>query len=166
MKTPSMFALLLTGSLLLAGTQGSIAAEPDAAPTASTHQGVVEGRKENGLDVFLGIPFAAAPVHELRWKKPQAVAAWTGTRDRSWGVRPVGASEPQPPPEGNFNQFFWLWTPCNFGDRSLFFHSNDDGAGNPWNQRAVIVSDGGTEQHADAATFTADWQPGSRRIAR
>lgn len=80
MKTPSMFALLLTGSLLLAGTQGSIAAEPDAAPTASTHQGVVEGRKENGLDVFLGIPFAAAPVHELRWKKPQAVAAWTGTR--------------------------------------------------------------------------------------
>src|SRR3546814_7590358 len=29
---------------------------------------------------------------------------WTGTRDRSWGIRPVGASEPQPPPEENFNQ--------------------------------------------------------------
>ena len=87
-------------------------------------------------------------------------SAWTGTRDRSWGVRPVGASEPQPPPEGNFNQFFWLWTPCNFGDRSLFFHSNDDGAGNPWNRRAVIVGDGGTEQHFDAATFGAEWQPG------
>src|SRR3546814_1651977 len=39
---------------------------------------------------------------------------WTGTRDRSWGIRPVGTSDPQPPPEGNFNQFFWLWTPCNF----------------------------------------------------
>src|SRR3546814_3464752 len=57
---------------------------------------------------------------------------WTGTRDRSWGIRPVGTSEPQPPPEGNFNQFFWLWTPCNFADRSLFFHSNDDGDGHPW----------------------------------
>lgn len=91
---------------------------------------------------------------------------WTGTRDRSWGVRPVGASEPQPPPEGNFNQFFWLWTPCNFDDRSLFFHSNDDGAGNPWNRRAVIVGDGGTEQHFDAATFGATWQPASRRIAK
>lgn len=91
---------------------------------------------------------------------------WTGTRDRSWGVRPVGASEPQPPPEGNFNQFFWLWTPCNFDDRSLFFHSNDDGAGNPWNRRAVIVGDGGTEQHFDAATFGATWQPSSRRIAK
>jgi hypothetical protein len=90
---------------------------------------------------------------------------WTGTRDRSWGVRPVGASEPQPPPEGNFNQFFWLWTPCNFEDRSLFFHSNDDGGGNPWNRRAVIARDGGTEEHFDASTFDATWTPGSRRIA-
>src|SRR3546814_13110216 len=93
-------------------------------------------------------------------------ADWAGTRDRSWGIRPVGAAEPQPPPQGNFHQFFWLWTPCNFEDRSLFFHSNDDGAGTPWNRRAVIVADGGTERHFDAATFAVDWQAGSRRIAR
>lgn len=92
--------------------------------------------------------------------------SWSGTRDRSWGVRPVGASEPQPPPEGNFTQFFWLWTPCNFEGRSLFFHSNDDREGNSWNRRAVIVGDGGTEQHFDAATFTIGWQPGTRRVAR
>lgn len=93
-------------------------------------------------------------------------AGWAGTRDRSWGVRPVGASEPQPPPEGNFNQFFWLWTPCNFGDRSLFFHSNDDGAGSPWNRRAVIASDTGAETHFDAAVFVAEWQSGTRRVAK
>ena len=29
----------------------------------------------------------------------------------------------------------------------------------------MIVGDGGTEQHFDAATFGAAWQPGSRRIA-
>ncbi|BBB10837.1 hypothetical protein [Sphingopyxis sp. FD7] len=90
---------------------------------------------------------------------------WTGTRDRSWGIRPVGASEPQPPPGGNFAQFFWLWTPCNFADRSLFFHSNDDAAGAPWNRRAVIVTDKGTETHFDAARFAISWQPGTRRIA-
>ena len=91
---------------------------------------------------------------------------WAGTRDRSWGIRPVGASEPQPPPEGNFSQFFWLWTPCNFESDSLFFHSNDDGAGDPWNRRAVIMGDGGTEQHFDDATFDVEWQPASRRIAK
>lgn len=91
--------------------------------------------------------------------------SWTGTRDRSWGIRPVGAPEPQPPPEGNFNQFFWLWTPCNFTDRSLFFHSNDDGDGNPWNRRAVLIGDDGTELHFDDARFTVDWQSGTRRVA-
>lgn len=90
---------------------------------------------------------------------------WTGTRDRSWGIRPVGASEPQPPPEGNFAQFFWLWTPCNFADRSLFFHSNDDAAGAPWNRRAVIVTDKGNENHFDDARFVVEWQAGTRRIA-
>src|SRR3546814_2636584 len=48
---------------------------------------------------------------------------------------------------------------------SLFFHSNDDGAGNPWNRRAVVVGDGGTERHFDAASFDIKWQAGSQRIA-
>jgi hypothetical protein len=92
-------------------------------------------------------------------------ANWTGTRDRSWGIRPVGAPESQPPAEGPFSQFFWIWTPMNFVDRSLFFHSNDDREGQPWNRRAVIVGDGGNEQHFDSATFALDWQPGTRRIS-
>lgn len=81
MKASSMLALLLTGGLLLAGAENGVAAGPPAsAPTASTREGIVEGHRQDGLDVFLGIPFAAPPVGALRWKQPQAVAAWTGTR--------------------------------------------------------------------------------------
>ncbi len=80
MKIASMLAWLLTGSLLLAGTQDSFAAQPASAPSVDTRDGVVEGRRENGLDVFLGLPFAAPPVGALRWKEPQAVATWNGTR--------------------------------------------------------------------------------------
>ncbi|WP_447929464.1 hypothetical protein [Sphingopyxis fribergensis] len=93
-------------------------------------------------------------------------ADWAGTRDRSWGIRPVGAAEPQPPPQGNFSQFFWLWTPCNFADRSLFFHSNDDGEGAPWNRRAVLVGANGGERHYADPAFYAEWQPGTRRLSR
>ena len=76
MKFPSMPPWLLTGGLLFPGAQSGIAAEPStSAPTASTRQGIVEGRKENGLDAFLGIPFAAPPVGALRWKEPQSAAA-------------------------------------------------------------------------------------------
>lgn len=92
--------------------------------------------------------------------------SFTGTRDRSWGIRPVGASDPQPPPSslsGALPQFFWLWTPCNFAGHSLFLHTNDDGAGEPWNRRGVLFPDGGKEQHFDTVDIDIKWNPGSRR---
>jgi len=65
-----------------------------------------------------------------------------GTRDRSWGVRPIGAPDPQPSfPTGPMG-FFWQWTPLNFADKSVFFHVNADTEGRPWNTRAVILPDG------------------------
>ena len=69
------------------------------------------------------------------------VTGFVGARDRSWGVRPVGARDPQPPPV--VPQFFWLWSPCVFPDRDLFWHTNDDELGRPWNRRGVVMSVGG-----------------------
>jgi hypothetical protein len=69
-------------------------------------------------------------------------AGWTGTRDRSWGIRPVGAPDPQPTPGAGVAGFFWQWTPVNFADKSVFFHVNADTDGKPWNTRAVILPDG------------------------
>ncbi|MCU0733346.1 MAG: hypothetical protein MUE84_17425, partial [Hyphomonas sp.] len=46
-----------------------------------------------------------------------------GTRDRSWGVRPVGAADPQFAGRA-VPQFFWQWTPINLAERSIFFHLN------------------------------------------
>ncbi|HSL86030.1 MAG TPA: carboxylesterase family protein, partial [Bacteroidales bacterium] len=40
--------------------------------------GRVEGVEENGITVFKGIPFAAPPVGDLRWKPPQPVKRWKG----------------------------------------------------------------------------------------
>src|SRR5688500_18822678 len=46
---------------------------------------------------------------------------WVGTRDRSWGIRPVG--EPEPPgrgaDEGGTGGFWWLWVPLRFDEFSL-----------------------------------------------
>ena len=43
-----------------------------------TQYGVLEGFEEDGVKKFLGVPFAQAPVGELRWKAPQPVQAWEG----------------------------------------------------------------------------------------
>lgn len=65
-----------------------------------------------------------------------------GTRDRSWGIRPVGERDPQPIPNMQAPSFFWQWTPINLADSSLFFHINADPHGNAWNTRAAWVQDG------------------------
>lgn len=51
-------------------------------PRVMTTNGIVEGTWEpdTGLRTFKGIPFAAPPVGELRWKSPQPVASWQGVR--------------------------------------------------------------------------------------
>ena len=65
-----------------------------------------------------------------------------GTRDRSWGIRPIGAKDPQPIPGHQLPGFFWQWTPINFDDGSLFFHVNNDEHGEAWNTRAAWAPDG------------------------
>lgn len=42
--------------------------------------GLISGTRENGVTAYLGIPFAAPPVGELRWRPPQPPAHWTGVR--------------------------------------------------------------------------------------
>ena len=51
------------------------------APTVvETAQGRVEGRSQNGLLSFMGLPFARPPVGPLRFQPPEAPTPWTGVR--------------------------------------------------------------------------------------
>ncbi len=50
--------------------------------TVNTELGVVEGQAlESGVLKYAGIPFAAPPVGDLRWRPPQPADAWEGRRD-------------------------------------------------------------------------------------
>lgn len=49
--------------------------------TAKVAQGVLEaGAPDKGVAVFKGVPFAAPPVGDLRWRAPRAPTDWTGVR--------------------------------------------------------------------------------------
>ena len=61
-----------------------------------------------------------------------------GTRDRSWGLRPIGNKDNKETKSNEAPQFYWLWTPMNFSNHCIFYHRNDDSSGKPWNFRAVI----------------------------
>src|SRR6185295_29184 len=49
--------------------------------TVKTDAGTVSGAPaSDGVTAYLGIPYAAAPVGDLRWRAPQPVAQWDGVR--------------------------------------------------------------------------------------
>ncbi|TSH90671.1 carboxylesterase family protein [Verticiella sediminum] len=85
----------MAASLVLAGAACAPAAAlpAAAAPVVTIAQGRLAGSAENGLHVFKGVPYAQAPVGELRWKPPVPDAGWQGVRDAT----AFGPSCVQPP---------------------------------------------------------------------
>jgi para-nitrobenzyl esterase len=70
-------ALLITIFVLLAG--GSCIAQAPA--PVKVEGGLVQGAIEGEMAVYRGIPFAAPPVGDLRWRAPQPVEKWDGVKE-------------------------------------------------------------------------------------
>ncbi len=73
-----MFAKLIAVFLACAASAGIAQAQ-----LRQTESGPVQGITFGGISEFRGIPYAAPPVGNLRWRPPAAPVAWTGTRDGS-----------------------------------------------------------------------------------
>ncbi|USQ93914.1 carboxylesterase/lipase family protein [Caulobacter sp. RL271] len=82
------FAVILAS--LVAAPVGALAGQPIVRAPA----GAVQGVKQDGLEIFRGIPYAAPPVGQGRWKPPAAAPAWPGVRDAT----AFGPACFQPPP--------------------------------------------------------------------
>lgn len=72
----ALFSLILTGVLT---TPLALPGAP-AAPQIKTRSGIVEGKDDGTVRTFLGIPYAAPPVGNLRWKPPTPAVPWSGVR--------------------------------------------------------------------------------------
>src|SRR5689334_3095676 len=111
---------LTTAAVLWLSMQGPVGASIHEARVSG---GTVTGTVNNGVASFKGIPFAAPPVGQLRWKPPQPVIPWNGLR-RSDSFGPPCAQK-----SGN----------GILGSEDCLFLNVWSGATNPAERRPVMV---------------------------
>ena len=73
----------MTRSLLLAAALVAALLNRSSPPRVTIDTGTLEGLDTAGVVVFRGIPYAAPPVGQLRWKPPTPAKSWSGVRDAS-----------------------------------------------------------------------------------
>ena len=124
---PLFFAVVLA---LTACTQSN----PVLTVEGGRIQGVPTGKP--GVVVYKGIPFAAPPVGELRWKEPQPVVPWEGVRKADAFGHP--AWQAAHTPGGYTPEFFFDGDPA-FGEDCLTLNVWTPAAGKPGKKLPVTL---------------------------
>ena len=90
-----------------------------------------------------------------------------GTRDRSWGIRPVGSPDAQPVPPIKLPQFYWLWAPANFEEFSshVYFVDNESGESTHSHSVLQMLSEQQTEV-LGAPQKIITYEKNSRRVLK
>ncbi len=143
------------------GVPASTAAHPDVTPVITTDKGDITGvfNEDHSVEIYAGIPYAAPPVGELRWRKPQDVPAWEGVRacdtfapmsmqktnipimDSLTEI--VGYHEYQPfashsiPPVSEDSLYLNVWKPSGNAEKLpviVYIHGGSLQTGQPWYQ--------------------------------
>ncbi len=104
-------------------------------------QGKLQGIRENNLAVFKGIPFAAPPVDDLRWKAPQPPSKWEGIK-KAHKYAPSPYQPGENPDMSEDCLYLNIWSPAKTKEESLPVMVWIYGGGFSFGTTAGSVTDG------------------------
>jgi para-nitrobenzyl esterase len=125
-KTFSRVTRILVCSLAGLAAVGAATAQ-QTTTVVQVDSGQLQGAMEDGVVSYKGIPFAAPPAGDLRWRPPQPVAPWTGVRPASefgancmqgrFGPPQAAGANAAPAPSENC-LFLNVWRPASAAARA------------------------------------------------
>ncbi len=118
----NLFLLALLFAVVVSGYSLAVSAGEDS---VKIDGGLISGVNADGVRSFKGVPFAAPPVGDLRWKPPQPVAPWQGVRQcDAFGPEcpqapyPAGSMYAQPPQKQSEDCLYLnVWTTAKAGEK-------------------------------------------------
>jgi len=156
--TLAPLTLTAAGATAATASGAAAASRVHVAPIVTTGDGAVRGTTAGTVAEFLGIPYAAPPTGDLRWRPPAPPDKWWGVRDATQ----FGPSCPQPPspfaPPGPFSEdclYLNVYTPNHDAGHRLL-RGGDEG-GLPvlvWIHGGGLTTDAGRDY--DPAKLAAD----------
>jgi para-nitrobenzyl esterase len=134
----------------------------------ATRSGKVEGIERDGIHVFRGVPYAAPPVGERRWRPPVPEDPWDGVRDASHFSAQSAQTEfaltklmgGEQPPYSEDSLYLNVWTPaCDDARRPVMVWIHGGafiwGAGDtPWYDGTNFA------RHGDVVVVTINYRLG------
>ncbi len=116
MKQLRLLAIVLVWAVII----GVFVSQEKNMDVVQLDSGPISGTVEDSVYVFRGIPYAAPPLGELRWKAPQPVTAWTSIKSCTG----FGPSCPQPKQKDNEKYdedclYLNVWTPAHESSERL-----------------------------------------------
>jgi para-nitrobenzyl esterase len=129
------------------------------APVA-TATGLVQGVVEKDLTIYKGIPFAAPPVGDLRWRAPQPAAKWNGVREAvTFGPDPF-----QGDGKGHVSEdclYLNIWTPAKSADEKMPVLVWIYGGGFSFGSNTTPVHNGEHLAHKGVVLVTINYRVGT-----
>ncbi len=129
MKLCKVTGYVLVCCLILAGFSfmaGCTQKTPDSgilksdAMVVKTDTGSISGLQQGGLRVFHGIPFAAPPTGDLRWRPPAPVKPWEGVKEaKAYSATCPQSGSPAPLNMSEDCLYLNVWTPAQSADEKL-----------------------------------------------
>jgi para-nitrobenzyl esterase len=148
---------LVAGCLLACAAQAAQAAQ--VTDPVKVSGGQIVGTSADGVNTFLGVPFAAPPVGKLRWRAPQAVVPWQGVKAaRAFAPACAQTATWVPNPKSEDCLYLNVWTPDKARKLPVIVWIH--GGGYYGGTAAMPMFDGGTLARRGVIVVTLNYRLG------